>query len=183
MTYIQGEPRVLGLGWLFHCVPECAWADGSLAEWTEQLVKTGGTSKVDPIQVSEVIVYPVYSGGRGTFNKWLFVFMLFTALAPSLPLIAFSGEDDSAACRINAITGAPMSQFLGPRFKGRSRSPSPSLWRKKKMGRRIFVAFAVLSSPFLSDLRNALFLRPLLLYSCTVVATPLPRILTMCQKC
>ena len=67
MTYIQGEPRVLGLGWLFHCVPECAWADGSLAEWTEQLVKTGGTSKVDPIQVSEVIVYPVYSGGRGTF--------------------------------------------------------------------------------------------------------------------
>ena len=65
------------------------------------------------------------------------------ALALSLSLsslIAFWGEDDFGACRINAITGAPMSQFLGPRFKGRS------LRR-----RRILFAFA------LAEKENVLF--------------------------
>ena len=46
---VQGEPshRIVGLTliWLFHCLPDSAWADGSLAEWAYQLGKLGGTSK------------------------------------------------------------------------------------------------------------------------------------------
>ena len=99
-------------------------------------------------------------------------------------LIAFLGEDDFAAVapasRINAITGAPMSQFLGPRFKGRS-SPPPSFFffsaalalaEKVILPEEDSFAAHLPSFPFVSDLSS----RPRLASprSCMHATTPLP---------
>ena len=60
---IQGEPSPLGpaLGclwfWLFHCLPDSAWADESLAEWVDQLIKTVGISKLSR-GVTKFVTYP-----------------------------------------------------------------------------------------------------------------------------
>ena len=47
--------------WLFHPLPGSAWADGKLAEVTEQLSKIveHHTVKVNPTQLSEKMNHPV----------------------------------------------------------------------------------------------------------------------------